>query len=204
MNRRVIGLAVAGLAAGAIMAVLSLRAPNDFVSAGTPIVSGKALVGGPFKLIDQNGKPTTEKDFLGRYMLVFFGFTNCPDICPAGLQVMTTALDQLGDSAKDVTPVFITVDAERDTPEKLALYAKSFHPRLVALTGSDEEVKAAAKAYRVYFEKVPDGSNPANYSFDHSSIFYLMDKDGTLLAPIPYTTDPAQLATAIRTALPQS
>lgn len=202
MNRTTLGLVAAGLITGAAIALIALRSPDGFNGSSTPVVTGKALVGGPFTLTDQAGKRVSEKDFLGRYMLVFFGFTNCPDICPSGLQVMTAALDQLGTRADAVTPVFISFDSERDTPEKLASYAKSFHPRLVALTGSETEVAAAAKAYRVFFQKIDDDKNPQRYTYDHSSIFYLMDKDGALLSPIPYTTDVAQLAEAIGNVIP--
>lgn len=203
MNQRTtIGLIVAGLITGAAVAVLYFKPQMTFPSGALPTVTGKALIGGPFTLTDQTGKQVTEKDFLGRFMLVFFGFTNCPDICPSGLQVITAALEQLGPRADDITPIFVSVDSERDTPDKLAVYAKSFHPRLVALTGSAAEIAVAAKAYRVYYQKVTDEANPSNYSYDHSSIFYLMGKDGTLLAPIPFTTDVKQLADAIGAALP--
>jgi protein SCO1/2 len=153
-------------------------------------------------LTDQTGKRVSDKDFKGRYMLVFFGYTNCPDICPSGLQVMSAALDKLGHRADDVVPILITLDPAQDTPQKLAAYVKSFHPRLVGLTGSDVEIAATAKAYRVFYQKVPDEQDPTRYSIDHSAIFYLMGKDGTLLAPIPHTTDVAQLALAIDKALP--
>ncbi len=201
MNSKTFGLVAAGLIIGGLFAYLTVQMPGGGGSGGTQIVSGKALVGGPFTLTDQTGKRVTEKDFLGRYMLVFFGFTNCPDICPSGLQVMTAALEKLGTRADEITPVFITVDAERDTPQKLAEYAKSFHPRLVALTGTADEIAAAGKAYRVYYQKVSDEKDPTQYSYDHSSIFYLMGKDGSLLAPIPHTTDVAQLTEAIERAL---
>jgi protein SCO1/2 len=135
-------------------------------------------------------------------MLVFFGYTNCPDICPAGLQVMSAALDKLGHRGDDIVPILVTLDPEQDTPQKLATYVKSFTPRLVGLTGSDNDIAATAKAYRVFYQKVPDDKDPSRYTIDHSAIFYLMGKDGTLLAPIPHTTDVAQLALAIDKALP--
>jgi protein SCO1/2 len=143
----------------------------------------------------------TDKDFRGRYMLVFFGYTSCPDICPAGLQVMSAALEKLGHRADDVVPIMITLDPDHDTPQKLASYVKSFSPRLIGLTGSDSEIAAAAKSYRVYYQKVPDEQDPKQYSIDHSAIFYLMGKDGKLLAPIPHTNDVNQLASAIEKAI---
>jgi protein SCO1/2 len=195
-----IGLALAGLVLGAVMGTLALRTTPP-AQDGKVQVSGKPLVGGPFSLIDQTGKHVTDKDFLGKYMLVFFGFTNCPDICPAGLQIMSAALEKLGHRADDVVPIFITLDPERDTPQKLAAYVKNFSPRLVALTGSPSDIAATAKAYRVFYQKVPDGSDPKHYSIDHSSIFYLMGKDGSLLAPIPHTNDVDVFTEAVAKAL---
>lgn len=198
MSARLIGLALAGLLTGAVLAyfiTLPQRQATDAVVTGTP------AVGGPFTLTDQTGKRVTEKDFLGRYMLVFFGFTHCPDICPSGLQVMTVALEKLGPKAAEITPVFISLDAERDKPEVLNQYIKSFHPSIVGLTGSPEEIAAAAKAYRVYYKKVADEKTPENYTYDHSAIFYLMGKDGKFVAPIPHTTSADEFAKNLETAL---
>lgn len=201
MNRAMVGMALGGLLIGAAFGALALRTTGTQDDGHTVVVSGKALVGGPFSLVDQTGKRVTDQDFRGKEMLVFFGFTNCPDICPAGLQVMSAALEKLGKRADDIVPLFITLDPERDTPQKMAEYVKNFSPRLVGLTGSASDIAAAAKAYRVFYQKVPDEKNPNNYSVDHSAIFYLMGKDGSLLAPIPHTNDPAQLALAIDRAL---
>ena len=202
MNIRAIGLAVAGLIAGGLLAFLAVTGSGPATVAPRATVTGKPLVGGPFTLTDHTGKRITDKDFLGRYMLVFFGFTHCPDICPSGLQVMTAALDKAGDKARDVTPVFITLDSQRDTPEKLASYLKSFHPRLVGLTGSAEDLAAAAKSYRVYFQKVSDEKNPESYTYDHSAMYYLMGKDGAFVAPINHSTDVDELVRALNAALP--
>lgn len=200
MNRTTIGLVIAGILTGAALGAFALRSVEP-AGEGVTRVSGVASVGGPFSLVDQTGKRVTDKDFLGRDTLVFFGFTNCPDICPAGLQVITAALEKLGKRADNVVPIFITLDPDRDTPEKLAAYISSFHPRFVALTGSESEVAATAKAYRVYYQKVIDEKDPTLYTVDHSAIFYLMGKDGKLLTPIPHTTDVAQLANAIDKAI---
>jgi cytochrome oxidase Cu insertion factor (SCO1/SenC/PrrC family) len=163
--------------------------------------AGKALVGGPFTLTDQNGKKITDKDFLGHYMLVLFGYTYCPDVCPTELQVMSAALDQLGAKADNVQPVFITIDPARDTPEVMKQYVANFHPRLLGLTGTPDEIAAAAKAYRVYYNRVDAGSASDSYLMDHSSILYLMGPDGTFLKHFTYTTDSAELAKAIESAL---
>jgi protein SCO1/2 len=162
--------------------------------------SGTALVGGPFTLTDQTGKRVSEKDFLGRHMLVFFGFTYCPDICPTELQVMTAALDMMGADGDRIQPVFITVDPERDTPEVMKSYVENFGPRLVGLTGSLEEITAVAKAYRVYFAKAAK-TGTDDYLMDHSSIIYLMGPDGRFLKHFTYTTDAQKLAAALKEAL---
>lgn len=200
MNRT-IGLVFAGLLTGAALGALALRT-SQTLPEGEAQVVGKPAIGGPFNLVDHTGKHVSDKDFRGRYLLVFFGYTNCPDICPAGLQVMSAALDRLGHRADDIVPLFITLDPSRDTPEKLAAYVSSFTPRIVGLTGSESDIASVAKAYRVFYQKVADDKDPTRYSIDHSAIFYLMGKDGSLLTPIGHTTDVDQLATAIGKALP--
>jgi protein SCO1/2 len=163
--------------------------------------SGVALVGGPFSLIDQDGRRVTEKDFLGKYMLVFFGYTYCPDICPTELQVMSAALDQMGPEAGRIQPIFVSIDPARDTPEVLKAYVANFGPLLIGLTGSPEEVAAIAKAYRAYYAKAGNGSTATDYLMDHSSIIYLMGPDGRFVKHMPYTTDAAKLATELKETL---
>jgi protein SCO1/2 len=138
-------------------------------------------VGGPFRLIDQNGRAVSEQDFKGEPFVVFFGFTNCPDICPTTLFEMSEVLKRLGPDANKTAALFISVDPERDTPEKLKDYVSSFHPRIFGLTGTPEEIAAVEKEYRVYAKKVPlkDG----DYTMDHTAVVYLMGKDGRFVAP---------------------
>lgn len=194
-SRTLLLILAAGALAGALAAVV-------FLGRSSPqSTQGSVLIGGPFSLTDHTGKAVTEADFKGRKTLVFFGFTSCPDICPSGLQVMAAALDKLGSKAKTLVPLFITVDPERDTAEKLALYVKSFHPSLVGLTGSEEQVKAAAKAYRVYFKKVPDENTPGAYSVDHSAFFYLMDEYGKYVRHFSHSVDPDTLAAELAKSL---
>ena len=166
----------------------------------SPLSSGTALVGGPFTLTDQNGRKVTEKDFLGKYMLVFFGYTYCPDICPTELQVMSAALDSLGPKADTVQPVFISVDPQRDTPEILKQYVENFHPRLMGLTGTPEEIASVAKTYRVFYSRV-ENADPDAYLMDHSTIMYLMDPQGRFLKHFSYSTDAAALAKALAEAI---
>jgi protein SCO1/2 len=132
---------------------------------------------------------------------VFFGYTYCPDLCPTELQVMSAALDSLGAKADAIQPIFISFDPERDTPAVLKQYVSNFHPRLVGLTGTPEEVAAAAKAYRVYYSKVPNSSAPDTYLMDHSTITYLMDPQGKFLKHFSYSTDSAAMAKALEEAM---
>ncbi len=184
------------LAVLALLAAITIAGSTYYLSVkpGAPVISGTALVGGPFSLTDQTGRRVDEKDFLGKYMLVFFGYTYCPDVCPTELQVMSAALDSLGAKGDSIQPIFITVDPQRDTPEVMKQYVANFHPRLLGLTGSAEEIAAVAKAYRVYYSKVESNTGPDAYLMDHSSIVYLMDRDGRFLKHFTYSTDSAALA----------
>ncbi|KAL5709186.1 Protein SCO1 1 [Ranunculus cassubicifolius] len=134
---------------------------------------GKAAIGGPFNLVNHEGKTVTEKDFCGKWTLVYFGFTHCPDICPDELIKLAAAIDKIQKAGIEVVPVFITVDPERDTVEQVHDYVQEFHPKLVGLTGSPEEIKKVARAYRVYYMKTEEEGS--DYLVDHSIIMYLMD-----------------------------
>ena len=185
-------LLVAALIAGAAGYRLLTTGP-------APASSGTALVGGPFRLTSHTGAKVSDADFRGKFMLVFFGYTYCPDVCPAELQVISAALDALGEAGRDIVPVFVSIDPARDTPEVVAQYIKNFHPRFVGLTGSDSEVAAMAKAYRVYYGKA-DGSADKDYLMDHSSIVYLMDREGRFLKHFSYSTDAEALARGLKEA----
>lgn len=168
-----------------------------------PFSTGEALVGGSFRLRDQDGKMVTDRNFLGKYMLVFFGYTYCPDVCPTELQVMTQAIEAMGSDGKSIQPVFITIDPERDTPEVLKAYVANFGPRLIGLTGSQDEVAAAAKAYRVFYKKVANADGNA-YLMDHTSIIYLMDREGRFVRHFTYSTDAKTLSEALADAMDAS
>ena len=164
------------------------------------LLSGRAPVGGPFELTDQTGHRRTDTDFRGKLVVLYFGYTYCPDVCPAELQSISLALDQLGTAAEAVQPLFITVDPERDTPARLADFVASFHPRLIGLTGSLAEVRKTAIAYRTFFAK--NGiSTPGNYSVDHTGFIYLVGNDGRYLGFLPPGLAPDAIADAIRTRL---
>jgi protein SCO1/2 len=186
----VAGLIVGGVAA---LAVFPEARARLMPSAGVKVV-GQALIGGPFTLTDHTGKRVTDQDYRGRTMLVFFGFTFCPDICPSALQVVSAALDKLGPRADRFVPLFISVDPERDTPAQLASYVGSFHPRLVGLTGTPAEIEAVVKAYRVYVKKVSDPKSSAGYTIDHTSLVYVMGPDGAYRTHFAHTTNADAMA----------
>jgi cytochrome oxidase Cu insertion factor (SCO1/SenC/PrrC family) len=141
-------------------------------------------VGGPFTLVDHTGRIRTNAEFRGKILLVYFGFTSCPDICPTDLQQIALALDALGPASGSVQPLFITVDPERDTPEHLAEYVPLFHPRLMGFTGTPAQIRAAADAYRAYYKKVTRGDG-SDYAVDHSAFLYVMDREGRFVGFLP-------------------
>ena len=203
MSPRLIAIAAASLLTGAIAGfALFPNAGQRLFGGGSGDYGGKAvgqaLVGGSFSLIDQNGRRVTDKDFLGRPMLIFFGFTFCPDICPSGLQVISSVLDQLGTKGERIVPIFVTIDPERDTPDQLKSYLASFHPRLVGLSGTSVEIADVAKKYRVYFKKVKDEKSTADYTMDHTTIIYLMDEKGQFVAHFSHATSADKLAEGLR------
>jgi protein SCO1/2 len=197
MRRPLLLVIVAGFLAGALLGAGILIFNTD-MQGNRVVTSGKALVGGPFTLTGKDGKTVTDRDFRGRYMLVFFGFTHCPDICPAELQVMSAALDGLGKDADKVVPIFISLDPERDTPDVVTAYVENFGPNFVGLTGSSEAVAEAAKAYRVTYQKFQDESMGDNYSIDHSALVYLMSPDGEFVTHIPYGTPADKMTETLR------
>lgn len=193
-----------GVLLGGLIAVLVMPEARDRIAgiAGGNIRNvGKALVGGPFALTDHTGRRVSDKDFHGRHLLVYFGFTFCPDVCPTGLQVIAAALDQLGAKADRVTPVFITLDPARDTPAQLAGYVSAFHPRLIGLTGTQQEIDNVARAFRVYFKTVKDEKSSAGYTVDHTSIIYLMDAKGEFVVHFTHVTAVDAIASVLRKVL---
>jgi protein SCO1/2 len=166
---------------GLLVAVLLLGAGGFLWLTGS---TGGPSVGGPFTLENSSGKTVTDRDFRGKYMLVYFGYTYCPDVCPTTLNAVAAALDKLGPKAKDLSPIFITVDPQRDTPDVMKQYTGAFSPELIGLTGTPDEIARVAKEYRVYYAKHVTGTGPGDYSMDHSSVIYLMGPDGRFIAPI--------------------
>ena len=162
---------------------------------GIQLAQGVAL-GGPFTLVDHTGRTVTERDFAGRPLLVYFGFTYCPDVCPTELGTIAAALDAMGTAGERVTPVFVSIDPERDTPAAMADYVARFHPRMVGLTGSAEQVAQAARAYRVYYAKVRPRDS-SDYLMDHSSFIYLVGPDGRVRSLFRPETTPEAIAAAV-------
>jgi protein SCO1/2 len=159
-------------------------------------IAAPSAIGGPFKLTDQNGKTITDQDFKGRPFLVFFGFTHCPEVCPTALFDISEVFNKLGPDADKLNALFVTVDPERDSPETLKEYLSSFNPRLIGVGGDPDALAAVAKAYRVYYKKVPlkDG----DYTMDHTAIVYLMDKNGQFVSPFNLKRRPEDSAAELR------
>jgi len=191
-------LLVAAILAGLVIIgtgtflVLALRdTPRG--AAGTALTSA---IGGPFQLVDQNGKTVTDADLKGKWSLIYFGYTHCPDACPTALNDISIALSELGPKRDMVRPVFITVDPERDTPETLKAYVTSFDAPILALTGTADQVATAAKGYRVYYAKHPEAGD--DYSMDHSSVIYVMDPEGRFTASFTHESAPEQISERLK------
>lgn len=164
----------------------------------TSTVTGEAGIGGAFALTNHKGAAVTDQTYAGKFMLVFFGFTYCPDICPADLLVMKNVMSQLSENeATQVVPIFITIDPARDTVEQLNGYLSNFHPAIQGLTGTQEQVDAAVKAYRVYAKKVQD-EKMTEYTMDHSAYMYLMGRDGKYITHFQHNEKPELILTEIR------
>lgn len=178
---------VAALAVGSRLAVWS----------GNSEHSPQASIGGPFTLVDGDGRTVTERNFLGKWMLIYFGYTFCPDVCPTSLTSVAGALDRLDPAQLDkVVPILITVDPVRDTPAVMKDYVAAFHPRMVGLSGSPEQVAAVMKAYKVYAARAKGGDDQT-YTVDHSSILYLVGPDGRFVAHFPHGTSVDDLHAAL-------
>jgi cytochrome oxidase Cu insertion factor (SCO1/SenC/PrrC family) len=196
---RRIAIGLAAIILVAVVAVIAEQRLTDTPRTGT---APEVKIGGPFTLTDHTGRPVTEKDFRGKAMLIFFGYTYCPDVCPTSLTEISAAMDKLGPSADKVVPILVSIDPERDTPEVLKDYVAHFHPSIVGLTGTPEQIKQAARVYRVYFAKVPDkGGDKDAYLMDHSSVIYLMGPDGKFLAHFSTQTDAETMAAKIKSLL---
>jgi len=203
MARR-LGVACIGVVLAYVVSSAPLAANEAAEPSATELIegllSGRVPVGGPFELTDQTGHRRSDSDFRGKLVVLYFGYTYCPDVCPTELQSISLALDRLGAAAQAVQPLFITVDPERDTPARLADFVASFHPGLIGLTGSPAEIRKTAIAYRTFFAK-NSAAAPGDYSVDHTGFIYLVGKDGQYLGFLPPGLAPDAIADAIRTRL---
>lgn len=193
---------IASIAVVAILATVLIAWQFGFLSPNgrRTEAPGNAKIGGPFELLDHNGNLRNHSDFRGRFMLIYFGYSYCPDVCPTALQVMSNALQLLGKQAKNVQPIFITVDPKRDTSAHLKDYVKNFYPGMVALTGTEDLIKDAAKNYRIYYAKASQDktkSNSDDYLVDHSSIVFLMGRNGKYITHFNHQTSADVMAKII-------
>lgn len=192
-NSRYLLVSAAFLAGLGLCFGLMLLAQQQLAGPGAPT---PVTIGGPFRLVDQNGQTITDADFRGRPLLVFFGYTHCPDVCPTTLFEISEILRSLGPDADRMHALFITVDPERDTPQALKDYLSSFDPHLTAGTGDADAIAAVTKEYRVYYKKVP--LDNGEYIMDHTAIVYLMDKNGRFVAPFNLNRTAEAAATDLR------
>ena len=189
---QVVLIAITGLVIAAIAAFV-------LYGGGGTTSRGVAQIGGPFTLVDHKGETRRHTDFNGNYMLMYFGYTYCPDVCPTALQVMTNAMDQLDPELQEkITPIFVTVDPARDTVDQLNSYVGNFHPRMVGLTGTQEQITDAARRYRVYFAKAKGDGSSSDYLMDHSSIVFLMNTEGEYITHFTHATAPEKMAERLR------
>jgi cytochrome oxidase Cu insertion factor (SCO1/SenC/PrrC family) len=195
---RSLGAVCAFLLAGAgFPACAQEPAPAAAARLMDDLMWGRGPVGGPFELTDHNGRKRTDADFRGKFLIVYFGYTTCPDICPTDLLEISRAVEALGAAGGDVQPLFISVDPERDSAAVLAQYVAPFHPRLIGLTGTPEQIRAVAHAYKAYYAKYsPPGGGV--YLIDHTGIIYLMDRAGRYLGFFPPGTSADRMIEIIR------
>jgi len=164
--------------------------------------SGRPAIGGAFQLIDHNGLPRTDADYSGKFLVVYFGYTFCPDICPTGLRSFTRALEKLKpDEIKQIQPLFISVDPNRDTPEELKTFVGQYHPSLVGLTGASRDIESVAKKYKVFFQLHKKDTDGQYYLVDHSSIFYIINPRGAYCGHFTHASSVEDMLAALRQAL---
>ncbi len=182
------------------LALLFGGSPAGGPSAGGLQLPQGMVLGGPFSLVDQSGRAVTERDFAGQWLLLYFGYTYCPDVCPTELGTIAAAMDSLGPLGEKVVPAMVTIDPQRDTPAQLAEYVTRFHPRMLGLTGSPEQVAEAARRYRVYFARV-NRADAGDYLMDHSSFVYLVGPDGRVRSLFRPEASPDDIAAVVRAQL---
>ena len=201
-RRRAAGLAAAAALLGACAGAEPLPAEPRAEAARlmSELMSGRHRVGGPFALADPAGRRVALDDFRGKLVLLYFGFASCPDVCPTDLATVGQALRELGEAADAVQPLFVTLDPQRDTPEVLREYAAAFHPRFVALTGSEAEVRRVATDFKVYFAKLKQPGT-STYTIEHTAYTFLLDREGQFATLFPPGTPAERMVFMLREAL---
>ena len=204
-TRRFISLGLLGTVVGlACLRVIYYQSKRlEIASVVDHPSSGQAKIGGDFDLTDQSNRPFSTISHRGKYMLIYFGYMYCPDICPLGLQNMSAALEHLGRDLSEIVPIFVTIDPERDKVPDLALYASNYHPSFHMLTGTPSQIQAVLKDYKVYAVKAQPDGTMSDYLMDHSTLIYLMDRNGTFIQSFPHTVDPQELTAALQKRLAQ-
>ena len=195
MFARACALVVAASLIGGGMAIAEEPQPSA-AQMMDDLMFGRGSVGGPFTLRDPSGKLRSDGEFRGKLMIVYFGYTFCPDVCPTDLMAITQALDALGKDAASIQPIFITIDPERDNAV-MAEYLRAFHPSFIGLTGTSDEIRKVANAYKAFYARVED-PRTHEYSIDHAGVIYLMDRDGKYLGFMPPQTAPDRLVEVLR------
>lgn len=198
-KQRVMGMAALSISVGLGGFWLIYHQLKDQVAVAVQDRPGHGLpqIGGDFTLTDQFGAMRSTSEFRGKYLLIYFGYSFCPDICPLGLENMSGALKALGRDLDNVVPIFITIDPQRDTVENLKIYATNFHSKFLMLTGTSLEIDPVLKSYKVYAAKAKPDGTMADYLMDHSTLIYLMDRQGHFIKSFPHTTPPDELAKAV-------
>jgi protein SCO1/2 len=201
-SRIAVYIAFAAFAAALTIAAIAVFTLSRPVGIGGVISSGEALIGGPFTMTDQDGAPVSENSLLGKPSILFFGFTHCPEVCPTTLYEMSVMLKAMDADARRINAVFVSVDPERDTPEAMKNYLQAFDPHIRGFSGTPEETRAIAKAYRVYYKKVP--LEGGDYTVDHTALVYLFDAKGKFVAPLNLKQEADKAAAPVRKLLGDS
>lgn len=188
------------------MAVAGPIAADEMPSAARlmdDLMWGRGPIGGPFALVDHTGKLRSDAEFRGKLLVIYFGYTYCPDVCPTDLMAIAQAVDSLGPAGEMIQPIFISVDPERDTPDRLAEYVSAFHPRMIGMTGTPDQVRKVALSYKAYYAKVSEG-NGTDYAIEHTGVVYLVGLSGEYLGFIPPQTSSERLVEIFRKELTAS
>lgn len=201
MNAKLAFVGFTALVLGAVVAAAGLSFlvyPERIVSGSRMVTTGTAAIGGPFELVATDGQTVTDQTYRGKWLLIYFGYTFCPDACPTALNSMSVALEKLGSRAGKFQPLFVTVDPQRDTRDVMANYLTSFDPRIIGLTGTKDQIDRVIKVYRLYVSREKPDAEGKDYLVSHSSFLYLMDPQGAFVSVIHSDATGEEIATRLR------